>query len=100
MVNAFRYIGKDETRPVNKHASDHIVMQLMRPYLNKGRNVITNNCFTSVMLATQLKEKQTNLLETLFEKDERTVLFFQTLKIWKYHPNCVLRKSNQTCVDT
>ena len=40
-------------------------MQLMRPYFNKGRNVTTHNYFTSVKLATQLKEKQTSLLGTV-----------------------------------
>ena len=75
LVNAFRYIGKVETRHVNERASDHIVMQLMQPYLNKGRNVTTNNCFTSVRLATQLKEKQTSLLETLNKVRQELPLF-------------------------
>ena len=80
-MNCMPYIGKVESRHVNKRRSDYIVMQLMFPYLNKGRNVATNNYFTFVRLATQLKEKQTSLLGTvnkvrqhhaiIFKKDKR-----------------------------
>ena len=64
LINGFPYVGKDETRSTNDQVSDHVVVQLMRPYLNKGRNATTDNNFTSVKSATQLKEKQTNLLGT------------------------------------
>ena len=51
-------------RSSTKRVSDHVVMQFMRPYLCKGRNVTTDSYFTSVKLANQLKEKQTSLLGT------------------------------------
>ena len=60
-----RYVGKDYTRSANERVSDRVVMQLMRPYLIKGRNVTPANDFTSVKFATQLKEKQTSLLGTV-----------------------------------
>ena len=50
--------------PLNEHVSHFIVKQLLPPYLKKERNVTTNNYFTSVRLATQLKKKQTSFLET------------------------------------
>ena len=53
LINGFPYIKKDKTRPVNERASDHFVMQLMRLYLSKGRNIRTHNYFTSVRLSTQ-----------------------------------------------
>ena len=62
LVNGFPYLGKDETRATNERVADHVVMQLMQPFLNKGR---TDNYFTSVKLATQLKKKQTSLLGTV-----------------------------------
>ena len=49
----------------NERVSDRVVMELMRPYLCKGRNVTTDSYFTSLKLAIQLKEKQTSLLGTL-----------------------------------
>ena len=52
-------------RSSTKRVSDHVVMQLMRLYLCKGRNVTTDSYFTSVKLANQLKEKQTSLLGTV-----------------------------------
>jgi len=65
LINGFPYVGKDEMRSANDRVSDRVVMQLMHPYLRKGRNVTTDNYFTSVKLATQLKEKQTSLLGTV-----------------------------------
>ena len=65
MINGFPYVGKDELRSANGRVSDRVVMQLMRPYLCKGRNVTTDSYFTSLKLANQLKEKQTSLLGTM-----------------------------------
>ena len=73
-------IAKDEICPVKEHASDHTAMQLMRPYLNKGRNVTTDNYFTSVRLATQLKEKQTSLLETVNKVRQELSLSLKKIK--------------------
>ena len=68
LINGFPYVGKDETRSANERVADHVVMQLMRRYHSEGRNVTTDNYFTSVKLATQLKEKQTSLLGTVNSK--------------------------------
>ena len=65
VINGFPYIGKDEMRSSTERVSDRTVMQLMRPYLCKGRNVTTDSYFTSMKLANQLKEKQTSLLGTV-----------------------------------
>ena len=48
-----------------ERVSDRVVMQLMRPYLCKGRNVTTDSYFTFVKLAKQLKETQTSLLASV-----------------------------------
>ena len=62
VIKGFPYVGKDEMRSSTERVSDRVVMQLMRPYLCKGRNVTTDSYFTSVKLANQLKEKQTSPL--------------------------------------
>ena len=73
VANGFPYIGKDELRSTNERVSDHVVMKLAEPYLKKGRNIITDNYFTSVKLANLLKSKNTSLLGTL-NKNRREVL--------------------------
>ena len=62
MINGLPYVGKDELRSANDRVSDRVVMQLMRPYLCKGRNITTESYFTFLKLANQLKEKQKSLL--------------------------------------
>ena len=58
VINGFAYVEKDEMRYSTECVFDGVVMQFMRPYLCKGRNVTTDSYFTSVKLANQLKEKQ------------------------------------------
>ena len=65
VINGFPCVGKDEMRSSTERVLHRVVMQLMRPYLCKGRNVTTDSYFSSVKLANQLKEKQTSLLGTV-----------------------------------
>ena len=65
VINGFPYVGKDEIHSSTECVSDRAVMQLMRPYLCKERNVTIDSYFTSVKLANQLKTKQTSLLGTV-----------------------------------
>ena len=64
-INGFPYVGKDEMRSSTARVSARVLMQLMRPYLCKGKNVTTDSYFTSVQLANQLKENQTSFLGTI-----------------------------------
>jgi len=48
VVNGFRYGGRDETHSRDEPVSDQVAMLLLKPYLNKGRNVKTDNFFTSM----------------------------------------------------
>ena len=52
--NAISYLGKDEARPATQKLSKSVVIQIVEPYLGKGRSVTTDNFFTSTHLATQL----------------------------------------------
>ena len=63
-----------------ERVSDSVVIQLVRPYLCKGRNVTTDNYFTSVKLANQLKEKQTSLLGTVNKIRREVPLSFRKMK--------------------
>lgn len=65
LVNGFPYLGKDVQRPANESLSEHIVMKLMQPYLQKGRNVTTDNFFTSLNLAEKLQQKDTSIVGTM-----------------------------------
>ena len=65
LLNGFPYLGKDPNRPTNERLADHVVMKLMEPYLGKGRNVTTDNFFTSMALAEQLKSKHTSIVGTM-----------------------------------
>lgn len=63
--NAFPYLGKDELCSANESLPESVVMWLMSPYLNKGRNVTTDNFFTSASLARTLKAKDTSIVGTI-----------------------------------
>ena len=64
VTNGVPYVGKDELQSTKERVSDHVVMKLAQPYLKKGRNITTDNYFTSVKLANLLKTKNTNPLGT------------------------------------
>ena len=49
----------------NSPFSEAVVKELSSQYLNKGRNITTNNYFTSVALGNWLLEKRTTLFGTL-----------------------------------
>ena len=56
VVNWFPYVGSDETRSRAECVSDQVVLRLLKLFLNKGRNVTTDNYFTSMKLATNLQK--------------------------------------------
>lgn len=65
MCNGFPYLGKDVMRPGDVRISEHVVMKLAEPFLKKGRNITTDNFFTSVSLAEKLKSADTSLVGTV-----------------------------------
>ncbi len=65
LVNGFPCLGKDEERPVDRTLGHHVVQRLMEPYLHKGRNVTTDNFFTGLKLAKQLKDQSTSIVGTV-----------------------------------
>jgi hypothetical protein len=65
LLNGFPYLGKDDVRPPGQSLSEIVVLRLVEPYLQKGRNVTTDNFFTSLKLAKQLKERKTSIVGTM-----------------------------------
>lgn len=65
VCNILPYLGKDPTRPRGERVSESVVMRLMEPFLDKGRNVTTDNFFTSLSLAKRLFSRNTTILGTV-----------------------------------
>ena len=65
ILNAIPYLGKEESRPSTQRLSDKVVMTLMGPFMGKGRNVTSDNFFTSFLLAKELKKMKTSLVGTI-----------------------------------
>ena len=94
-VNGFPYLGKDEHRPKDQSMSEYVVLKLMHPYLGKGRNVTTDNFFTSVKLAEKLKTRKTTIVGTMnhFRKEIPTKI--KTMKRPLYD-SCVFENNKMT----
>ena len=61
-----KYLGKEDNVPVPEVGqSKRVVEDMVRPLAGSGRNVITDNFFTSVLLATSLLRQNIALLGTL-----------------------------------
>lgn len=52
-------------RPQNKFLGERVVLRLLEPCLDKGRNVTTNNFLTSLNLDNELKKRKTSIVGTL-----------------------------------
>ena len=48
ICNILPYLGKDPSQPSGERLSKSVVMRLMEPFLDKGRNVPKDNFFTSL----------------------------------------------------
>ena len=65
VCNILPYLGKDPSRPRGERVAENVVMKLMEPFMDKGRNVTTDNFFTSLSLAKRLLSRKTTLLGTV-----------------------------------
>lgn len=68
MCNAMLYLGKSDERAPDVNLGEHVVLKLSESYMKKGRNITTDNYFTSVKLARALKAQQTSLVGTVNRK--------------------------------
>ncbi|XP_019201084.1 uncharacterized protein LOC109194765 [Oreochromis niloticus] len=65
ICNVLPYLGKDPNRPSGERLSENVVMRLMEPFLDKGRNVTTDNFFTPLSLAQKILRRKTTVLGTV-----------------------------------
>jgi hypothetical protein len=96
MCNAAPYLGKDELRPDNIPLGEHVVMKLAQPYLKKGRNITTDNFFTSMNLAEKLKLADTSLVGTLNRKRREIPDVVSKFNAQLFHTTFL--KSNSTTI--
>ena len=64
-LNAKIYSGRDRDAPPHRNLAMDIVMELTAPYFNTGRDIITDNYFTSHQLAVSLLQQGRTLLGTI-----------------------------------
>lgn len=69
MLNGAPYLGKEETRSRGQLVGESVVLRLAEPFLGKGRNMTTDNFFTSLKLATALQAKKTSLVGTVGKRN-------------------------------
>ena len=81
MLNGFPYLGKDEKRPENISLSEYVVLRLIEPFENKGRNITTDNFFTTLNLSRMLKTKNTSLTGTMKRNCKKVPEFVKKVKM-------------------
>ena len=105
ILNGFPYMGKDENR-CSISLGEFVTLKLAEPYLQQGRNITTDNFFTSIPLAKKLLAEKTTLVGTIRsnkrelpklakkEKDKMTLFSSHlyksencTLTVYKSKPN-------------
>ena len=64
ILNGFPNLGKDDTRCSNS-LGQFVTLKLAEPYLHRGRNITTDNFFTSIPLAKKLLQLKTTLIGTI-----------------------------------
>ena len=58
-------MGKDDSRRVGVTLHEHVVLRLLEAYRKTGRNVTTDNFFTSVNLAKTLRQQGISIVRTV-----------------------------------
>ena len=72
LCNGKPYLGKDSSRGRSIDLRGDVCMTLLQPYFKKSYNVTTDNYFTSLKLAEELKQRKTMILGTI-RKQRREV---------------------------
>ena len=78
LCNGKPYIGRDPSRCRCSDLSGDVCLTLLQPYYKKGYNVTTDNYFTSLKLAEELKQKKTTILGAI-RKQRREVLSIELI---------------------
>lgn len=64
-LNGFIYTGRQPEQPIHHNLGPDIVLQLCEPFFGSGRNIVTDNFFTTHTLATDLLQHRLTLLGTV-----------------------------------
>ena len=72
LCNGKPYLGRDPSRSRCSDLPGDVCLTLLQPYYKKGYNATTDNYFTSLKLAEELKQKKTTILGTI-RKQRREV---------------------------
>ena len=64
-LNAIIYTGRERNAAPHRNLGQDVVTELVRPYYTTGREVVTDNFFTSHSLAVALLEQNITLLGTI-----------------------------------
>lgn len=65
VLNGIIYTGRQPGQAVEHELGKNVVLELLRPYFRSGRNVVTDNFFTSYNLAKELASHDLTLLGTI-----------------------------------
>ncbi|KAF2879644.1 hypothetical protein ILUMI_26526 [Ignelater luminosus] len=99
VLNAFPYLGKDETRPQDQVLSENVVLRLLEPFTKKGRNVTTDNFFTSVKLAKKLEKLNTTIVGTM-NRSRKEVPELVKSSRGDLYETVLLKTDNDNCILT
>ena len=58
-------MGRDDSRPAGVTLGKHVVLRLIEPCRKTGRNLSTDNFFTSVNLAKTLRQQAISIVGTV-----------------------------------
>ncbi|KAF2890870.1 hypothetical protein ILUMI_15303 [Ignelater luminosus] len=99
VLNAFSYLGKDETRPQDQALSENVVLRLLEPFTKKGRNVTTDNFFTSVKLKEKLPKLNTTIVGTMNRSRREVQELVKSSRGYLYE-TVLLKTDNDNCILT
>ena len=71
LCNGKPYLGRDPSRSRCSDLSGDVCLTLLQPYYKKGYNLTTDNYFTSLKLAEELKQKKQQFLALYGNNDEK-----------------------------
>lgn len=84
-LTAIIYTGRGPNEEPVRDLGKKLVLELLKPYYNTGRNVVTDNFFTSYSLAVELLSKNLTLLGTIRKnRREVPICLSQTRRMEKF----------------
>ena len=75
-LNAIAYGGKESNR-VHHNLTQDIVLKVVEPWYGTGKDICTDNCFTSCTLANQLLQENLTLLRTVCRHRRKVPIGFR-----------------------